>query len=126
MSPQYDGPAAPRRVAKHRLSRRSTNRRTQLIGITAALAAAAGTTAVGVSSSASAPSTASTGLSPSQADALTAARVERRDLASRDASRIDLSLAATRKAQAEKAAQARAARLAANATLTQRRALALA
>ncbi|MEV0287252.1 M23 family metallopeptidase [Kribbella sp. NPDC050820] len=126
MSPQHDVPVAPRRVAKHRLSRRSTNRRTQLIGLTAALAAAAGTTAVGVSSSASGPSTASTGLSPSQADALTAARVERRDLASRDASRIDLSLAATRKAQAEKAAQARAARLAANATLTQRRALALA
>ncbi|MFI7061958.1 M23 family metallopeptidase [Kribbella sp. NPDC050124] len=126
MSPQHDVPAAPRRVAKHRLKRRSSNRRTQLIGITAALAAAAGTTAVGVSSSASGPSTASTGLSPAQADALTAARIDRRDLGSRDASRIDLSLAATRKAAAEKAAQARAARLAANATLTQRRAAALA
>jgi murein DD-endopeptidase MepM/ murein hydrolase activator NlpD len=108
------------------LSRRSPSRRTQLIGLTAVLAAAAGTTAVGLTSSATGPSAASTGLSPSQADALTAARVERRDLASRDASRVDLSLAATRKAQAEKAAQARAARLAANATLTQRRALALA
>jgi murein DD-endopeptidase MepM/ murein hydrolase activator NlpD len=125
VSPRNDVPAAPRR-AKHRSARRSPVRRTQLIGLTAALAAAAGTTAVGLTSSASGPSTASTGLNPSQADALTAARIDRRDLASRDASRIDLGLAATRKAAAEKAAQQRAARLAANATLTQRRALALA
>jgi len=111
-------------VAKHR--RRSTGRRTQLIGITAALAAAAGTTAVGITSSATGSSNASTGVSPSHSDALTAARIERRDLASRDASRIDMSLAATRKAQADQAAKQRAARLAANATLTQRRALALA
>ncbi|TCC58928.1 M23 family metallopeptidase [Kribbella pittospori] len=94
--------------------------------MTAALAAAAGTTAVGVSSSATGPAPTSTGLSPSQADALTAARVDRRDLGSRDASRIDLSLAATRKAAADQAAKQRAARLAANATLTERRALALA
>jgi len=126
VSPRNDVPAAPRRRAKHRSARRSTVRRTQLIGLTAALAAAAGTTAVGLTSSATGSSTASTGLNPSQADALNAARIERRDLASRDASRIDLNLAATRKAQAEKVAQQRAARLAANATLTQRRALALA
>ncbi|TDD26674.1 M23 family metallopeptidase [Kribbella turkmenica] len=126
MSPQRDLPAAPRRAAKHRSARRSTGRRAQLIGITAALAAAAGTTAVGLTSSATGSSASGPGLSPSQADALNAARIERRDLASRNASRIDLSLEATRKAQAEKAAQARAARLAANATLTQRRALALA
>lgn len=115
-------------MAKHRSSRRITNRRTQLIGLTAALAAAAGTTTVGLSSSATGPANASgsTGLSPSQADALTAARVDRRDLGSRDASRIDLSLASTRKAAAETAAKQRAARLAANATLTQRRSLALA
>ncbi|WP_238150878.1 M23 family metallopeptidase [Kribbella sindirgiensis] len=121
-------PAAPRRVAKHRSSRRNANRRTQLIGLTAALAAAAGTTTVGLSSSATGPANASgsTGLNPSQADALTAARIDRRDLGSRDASRIDLSLAATRKAAAETAAKQRAARLAANATLTQRRSLALA
>ncbi|TDW87970.1 murein DD-endopeptidase MepM/ murein hydrolase activator NlpD [Kribbella pratensis] len=121
-------PAAPRRVAKHRSSRRNATRRTQLIGLTAALAAAAGTTTVGLSSSATGPATASgsTGLSPSQADALTAARVDRRDLGSRDASRIDLSLASTRKAAAETAAKQRAARLAAHAALTQRRALALA
>ncbi|MET9273990.1 M23 family metallopeptidase [Kribbella sp. NPDC003557] len=114
-------------MAKHRSSRRSV-RRTQLIGLTAALAAAAGTTTVGLSSSASGPANASgsTGLSPAQADALTAARVDRRDLGSRDASRIDLSLASSRKAAADAAAKQRAAKLAANATLTQRRALALA
>jgi murein DD-endopeptidase MepM/ murein hydrolase activator NlpD len=115
-------------VAKHRSSRRSATRRTQLVGLTAALAAAAGTTAVGLTSSASGPANASgtTGLSPAQADALTAARVDRRDLGSRDASRIDLSLASAQKAAAEAAAKQRAAKLAANATLTQRRALALA
>ncbi|WP_410785829.1 M23 family metallopeptidase [Kribbella sp. C-35] len=115
-------------MAKHRSSRRNATRRTQLIGLTAALAAAAGTTTVGLSSSATGPANASgsTGLNPSQADALTAARIDRRDLGSRDASRIDLSLAATRKAAADTAAKQRAARLAANATLTQRRSLALA
>jgi len=114
-------------MAKHRSSRRSATRRTQLIGLTAALAAAAGTTTVGLSSSAIGPATpaGSTGLNPSQADALNAARIERRDLGSRDASRIDLSLASAQAAAAQ-AAQQRAARLAANATLTQRRALALA
>jgi murein DD-endopeptidase MepM/ murein hydrolase activator NlpD len=121
-------PAASRRVAKHRSSRRHATRRTQLIGLTAALAAAAGTTTVGLSSSVTGPANASgsTGLNPSQADALTAARIDRRDLGSRDASRIDLSLASSRKAAAETAAKQRAARLAANATLTQRRSLALA
>jgi murein DD-endopeptidase MepM/ murein hydrolase activator NlpD len=118
-------------VAKHRFIRRHATRRTQLIGLTAALAAAAGTTTVGLSSSASGPSTpTSTGLNPSQAGALNAARIDRRDLGSRDASRIDLSLASAQKAAqqaaAQKAAQQRAAKLAANATLTQRRALALA
>jgi murein DD-endopeptidase MepM/ murein hydrolase activator NlpD len=104
-----------------------TNRRTQLIGLTAALAAAAGTTGIAITSSAIGSAPTSTGLSPSQADALTAARVERRDLGSRDASRVDVAtLEANRKARAEVAAKQRAAKLAANATLTQRRALALA
>jgi murein DD-endopeptidase MepM/ murein hydrolase activator NlpD len=126
--PALRPPAALRRVAKHRSISRLATRRTQLIGLTAALAAAAGTTAVGLSSSAAGPAAANegTGLSPAQADALTSARVERRDLGSRDATRIDLSLAATREAAAKNAAQQRAAKLAANATLTQRRALALA
>jgi murein DD-endopeptidase MepM/ murein hydrolase activator NlpD len=122
-------PAAPRRVAKHRTRRQSSVRRTQLIGLTAALAAAAGTTTVGLSTSATGPANASgdaAALSPAQAAALTAARVERRELGSRDASRIDLSLAATRKAAAAKAAQQRAAKLAANEAITKRRALALA
>jgi murein DD-endopeptidase MepM/ murein hydrolase activator NlpD len=114
-------------VAKHRSSRRSPNRRTQLIGLTAALAAAAGTTGIAITSSAMGSAPTATGLSPSQADALTAARVERRDLGSRDASRVDVAtLEANRKARAEQAAKQRAAKLAANATLTQRRALALA
>ncbi|HEY3560818.1 MAG TPA: M23 family metallopeptidase [Kribbella sp.] len=120
-------PAASRRVAKHRSGRRGSVRRTQLIGLTAALAAAAGTTAVGLSSSANSttPTSGSTGLSPSEAGALTAARIDRRDLGSRDAPRVDLSLDATQKAAAA-AAKQRAAKMAANATLTQRRALALA
>ena len=121
-------PAASRRVAKHRFSRRGFTRRNQLIGLTAALAAAAGTTTVALTSAASGPATANTGsgLSPAQAAALTAARVDRRDLGSRDASRIDLSLDATQQAAAATAARQRAEKLAANATLTQRRALALA
>ena len=104
-------------VAKHRSKarnkQRSTTRRTQLVGLTAALAATAGT--IGFTASMGETSTASTGLSPSQADALTAARVDRRDLGSRDTSRINLSLAEA------KAYQERAAR----GTLTTRRALAL-
>ncbi|TDC22425.1 M23 family metallopeptidase [Kribbella albertanoniae] len=104
-------------MAKHRSKarnkQRSTSRRTQLVGLTAALAATAGT--IGLTASMGEASTTSTGLSPSQADALTAARVERRDLGSRDASRINLSLAEA------KAYQERAAR----GTLTSRRALAL-
>ena len=115
-------------MAKHRFSRRGFTRRNQLIGLTAALAAAAGTTTVGLSSAASGPSTSNTaaGLSPAQAEALVAARVDRRDLGSRDASRINLSLDAAQKSAASTAARQRAEKLAANATLTQRRALALA
>ncbi|MFB6721768.1 M23 family metallopeptidase [Kribbella sp. NPDC056345] len=102
-----------RHRSKARNKQRSTSRRTQLVGLTAALAATAGT--IGFTASLGEASTASTGLSPSQADALTAARVERRDLGSRDANRIDLSLA---EAKAYQERQARG-------TLTSRRALAL-
>ncbi|WP_405062212.1 M23 family metallopeptidase [Kribbella sp. NBC_01505] len=91
-----------RHRSKARNKQRSTNRRTQLVGLTAALAATAGT--IGLTASVGEASTASTGLSPSQADALTAARVERRDLGSRDATRIDLSLADARAYQ-ERAAR---------------------
>ncbi len=114
-------------MAKHRLTRRSSSRGVQLVGLTAALAAAAGTSAVAVSPS-SGPANAGTSATSSQLDAMTIARIERRELASRDASRFDLSLESTRKAEAAAAAvaKARAAKLAANATLTKRRALALA
>jgi len=115
-------------VAKHRLTTRRTSvRGVQLVGLTAALAAAAGTSAVALSPSPG-PANAGTSATSTQLDAMTAARIERRDLASRDMSRYDLSLEATRKTQASAAAvaKARAAKLTANATLTQRRALALA
>jgi murein DD-endopeptidase MepM/ murein hydrolase activator NlpD len=119
-------PAGARRVAKHRLTRRTSVRGVQLVGLTAALAAAAGTSAVALSPSAG-PASAGTSATASQLDAMTAARVERRNLASRDLTRFDLSLAATRKAQTDAAAvaKARQAKLTANATLTARRALAL-
>ena len=115
-------------MAKHRLTTRRTSvRGVQLVGLTAALAAAAGTSAVALSPSPG-PANAGTSATSTQLDAMTAARIERRDLASRDMSRYDLSLEATRKTQASAAAvaKARAAKLTANATLTQRRALALA
>ncbi|WP_433010204.1 M23 family metallopeptidase [Kribbella sp. CA-294648] len=121
-------PAGARRVAKHRLTRRSSVRGVQLVGLTAALAAAAGTSAVALSPTAG-PATAGTATTSSQQlDSITAARIERRELASRDMSRFELSLESTRKAQAAAAAvaKARAAKLAANAHLTQRRAAALA
>ncbi|GAA0952345.1 hypothetical protein GCM10009554_55240 [Kribbella koreensis] len=113
-------------MAKHRLTRRTSVRGVQLVGLTAALAAAAGTSAVALSPSAG-PANAGTSATAGQLEAMTAARVERRDLASRDASRFDLSLASTRKAQIDAAAvaKARQAKLTANATLTARRALAL-
>ncbi|MEU4391440.1 M23 family metallopeptidase [Kribbella sp. NPDC023855] len=123
-------PAGARRVAKHRLTRRSSVRGVQLVGLTAALAAAAGTSAVALSPTAgpATAGTASTTTSSQQLDAITAARIERRELATRDMSRFELSLESTRKAQAAAAAaaKARAAKLAANANLTQRRAAALA
>ncbi|WP_328329547.1 M23 family metallopeptidase [Kribbella sp. NBC_00382] len=119
-------PAGARRVAKHRLTRRTSVRGVQLVGLTAALAAAAGTSAVALSPSAG-PASAGTSATAGQLEAMTAARVERRDLASRDMARFDLSLASTRKTQTDAAtiAKARQAKLTANATLTARRALAL-
>ncbi|GAB2553021.1 M23 family metallopeptidase [Kribbella endophytica] len=116
-------------MAKHRSTRRSQVRGLQLVGLTAALAAAAGTAAAGLATPSTSAS-AGTTLSAAQAEALTTARVERRDLGSRDLSRFELSLASTQKAaqdaKAAQVAKARAAQLAANATLTERRALALA
>lgn len=113
-------------MAKHRLTRRTSVRGVQLVGLTAALAAAAGTSAVALSPSAGSAHT-GTSATGNQLDAMTAARIERRDLASRDFNRFELSLESTRKAQANAAAvaKARAAKLTANANLTKRRALAL-
>lgn len=117
---------ASRRVAKHRTARRTPHRGIQLVGLTAALAAAAGTAAAGFN--APTTSTAGTTLDAAQAQALSTARIERRVLASRDTTR--LSLEAARKAAAEtkaaRDAQARAAQLAAQTALTKRRAAALA
>ncbi|WP_132284803.1 M23 family metallopeptidase [Kribbella sp. VKM Ac-2568] len=111
-------------MALHRLTRRPTGRQAaQLVGLTAALAAAAGTGAVALNSS---PSGAATSATSAQQNALTTARIERQQQTSRDGSRTDLTLEATRKAQAAEQARLRAAKLAATATLNQRRALALA
>jgi murein DD-endopeptidase MepM/ murein hydrolase activator NlpD len=88
-------------------------RKVQLFGLTAALAAAAGTTAFSLSQS-SAPITASA--NSSQPGAITTARINRRQQGSRDSSRLALTLEATRKKQAA---------LAATQTLSARRALAL-
>jgi murein DD-endopeptidase MepM/ murein hydrolase activator NlpD len=114
-----------RRVALHRLTRRPTGRQAaQLVGLTAALAAAAGTGAVALNSPSGAANAASA--TSAQQNALTTARIERGQQASRDGARTDLTLETTRKAQAAEQARIRAAKLAATATLTERRALALA
>jgi murein DD-endopeptidase MepM/ murein hydrolase activator NlpD len=98
-------------------------RKVQLFGLTAALAAAAGTTAFSLNSSAPAI----TPTASSQPGVITTARISRRDLGSRSGARLELTLESTRKKQADLAAQAqaRAAKLAATQTLSARRALAL-
>jgi murein DD-endopeptidase MepM/ murein hydrolase activator NlpD len=124
--------AVPRRtgqpLGRHRRAPRRPLRRAQLIGLTAALAAAAGTSAVGATHTFT-PASISAGADAStpRLDAITTARIERRQLASRDAARFELSLQSTRKLQADAGQQvtARAAKLAANQTLTRRRAAAL-
>jgi murein DD-endopeptidase MepM/ murein hydrolase activator NlpD len=116
--------AGSRRVGKHRLARRSKMRKVQLFGLTAALAAAAGTTAVAVNQS-SAPAMTPTS-SSSQPGWVTTARISRRAMGSRAGSRASLTLESTRKKQADVAAQTRArdAKLASQ-TLAERRAVAL-
>jgi murein DD-endopeptidase MepM/ murein hydrolase activator NlpD len=99
-------------------------RKVQLFGLTAALAAAAGTTAVAVNQS-SAPAMTPTS-SSSQPGWVTTARISRRAMGSRAGSRASLTLESTRKKQADVAAQTRArdAKLASQ-TLAERRAVAL-
>ncbi|WP_344221192.1 M23 family metallopeptidase [Kribbella sancticallisti] len=119
-------------MAKHRQARR-TVRGVQLVGLTAALAAAAGTGSIVLTSSSPTPATAGTSATAQQIEALTTARIERRQLASRDFTRTQLTIEANRAARAKaaaaaaakSAAKARATKLAAAQALTKRRALAL-
>lgn len=127
---------AARHAAKHRVARRTTPGSNQIVGLTAALAAAAG--AVGFShSSLASPTTANSAVNnaalnatmgDAQLNAITMARIERRQLATRDASRVELHQTTARKRQAAAArqAKARAIKLDAYRTQTTRRAAALA
>jgi murein DD-endopeptidase MepM/ murein hydrolase activator NlpD len=98
-------------------------RKVQLFGLTAALAAAAGTAAFSLNQAPAITPTANS----SKPGTITTARINRSALGSRDASRAALTLDSTRKKQADSAAQARAraAKLAASQTLSARRAVAL-
>ena len=128
---------ASRHSAKHRVARRNTPSSTQIVGLTAALAAAAG--AVGFShSSLASPTQANSAVNvaalsatmgQTQLSAVTTARIERRQLATRDASRVEVPQTATvnkKQAAAARTAKARAAKLAATRALTLKRASALA
>lgn len=125
---------AGRHSGKHRVARRNTPSSTQVVGLTAALAAAAG--AVGFSHSAlatptsanSAVNIAALSLGEGQLSELTTARIERRNLATRDSSRVELASTDTNKKQAaaDRTAKARAAKLDATRALTVKRATALA
>jgi murein DD-endopeptidase MepM/ murein hydrolase activator NlpD len=115
--------SGPRRVGRHRFARPSTIRKVQLFGLTAALAAAAGTTAFSLNQPSSPAITPTS--SSSRPGTITTARISRSALGSRDAPRAALTLESTRKKQADSAAQARAARLAASQTLSARRAVTL-
>jgi len=125
---------ASRHSAKHRVARRNTPGSTQIVGLTAALAAAAG--AVGFSHSSlasptqanSAVNVAALTMGNSQLSEVTTARIERRQLATRDSSRVELSSTEASKKQASAAAtaKARAAKLDATKKLTAQRASALA
>jgi murein DD-endopeptidase MepM/ murein hydrolase activator NlpD len=98
-------------------------RKVQLFGLTAALAAAAGTTAFSLNQPSSPAITPTS--SSSLPGSITTARISRSALGSRDAPRAALTLESTRKKQADRAAKARAARLAASQTLSERRAVTL-
>jgi len=127
-------PGAGRHSAKHRVARRNTPSSTQIVGLTAALAAAAG--AVGFSHSTlasptqanSAVNLAASSLDNGQLSGITTARIQARQLATRDSSRVQLAGNDTNKKQAAAAqlAKARAAKLTATQALTTKRATALA
>jgi murein DD-endopeptidase MepM/ murein hydrolase activator NlpD len=125
---------AARHSAKHRVARRTTPGSTQIVGLTAALAAAAG--AVGFShSSLASPTQANSAVNiaalnatmgKTELSALTTARIERRQLATRDSSRLELAATTKKQAAADRTAKARAAKLDSYRKQTQTRAAALA
>ncbi|TDO36401.1 peptidase M23-like protein [Kribbella sp. VKM Ac-2527] len=125
---------AGHKSAKHRVARRNTPGSTQIVGLTAALAAAAG--AVGFSHSSlasptqanSAVNVAALSMGNSQLSEVTTARIERRQLATRDSSRVQLASSDVNKKQAaaDRISRARAAKLDATRALTAKRATALA
>jgi murein DD-endopeptidase MepM/ murein hydrolase activator NlpD len=126
-------PGAGRHSAKHRVARRSTPSSTQIVGLTAALAAAAG--AVGFShSSLASPTQANSAVnlaalsldSGQQLSGITTARIQARQLATRDSSRVQLADTSKKQSAAAKLAQARAAKLNVTQQLTAKRANALA
>jgi murein DD-endopeptidase MepM/ murein hydrolase activator NlpD len=125
---------AARHSAKHRVARRNTPSSTQIVGLTAALAAAAGAVGFSYSSLASptqansAINLAALNLGDNQLSEVTTARIERRQLATRDSSRVELTGADLNKKQAaaDRFAKARAAKLDATRALTAKRASALA
>ena len=126
-------PGAGRHSAKHRVARRNTPSSTQIVGLTAALAAAAG--AVGFSASTlaspiqanSAVNLAALSLdSGQQLSGITTARIQARQLATRDSSRVQLADTTKKQSAAAQLAKARAAKLIATQALTAKRASALA
>ena len=127
-------PGAGRHSAKHRVARRNTPTSSQIVGLTAALAAAAG--AVGFSHSSlasptqanSAVNLAALSMDNGQMSGITTARIQARQLATRDSSRVQLAGNETNKKQAAatQLAKARAAKLTATQALTAKRASALA
>ncbi|TDW91001.1 murein DD-endopeptidase MepM/ murein hydrolase activator NlpD [Kribbella pratensis] len=126
-------PGAGRHSAKHRVARRNTPTSSQIVGLTAALAAAAG--AVGFShSSLASPTQANSAVnlaalsldSGQQLSGITTARIQARQLATRDSSRVQLADTTKKQSAAAKLAQARAAKLNATQALTAKRASALA
>ncbi|MEU4197087.1 M23 family metallopeptidase [Kribbella sp. NPDC026611] len=123
---------AGRHSAKHRVARRSTPSSTQIVGLTAALAAAAG--AVGFSHSSlasptqanSAVNLAAASLDNGSLSGITTARIQARQLATRDSSRVQLADTTKKQSAANKLAQARQIKLDASRALTAKRATALA
>lgn len=128
-------PAIGRHVAKHRVAKRGGPGNAQLVGLAAALAAAAGGIAGGhhlLSTKSANAAVDIAALSATRGDlnlsGLATARIQRRELATRDTSRGKLpqAQAGTKQADADRIARARAAKLDGSQQLVARRAAALA